>query len=184
MKNLYLLLLVSCCSTPLTNKDYKNVFKDHTTYTVHINSTDLRHHDRLNRLLPITLKIVNSKPFRLEVMNFKFADTTDTNAAIYNKILKSSEDFKPYSDYNWDLSYRFTTDTSNGCNLYGWTYENSETTWFNLCNFDARNDSSIVGTICHEHMHKLGYNHSKDTSYSSVPYAVGDICENLYYNFE
>lgn len=184
MRILYLLLLASCCSTQIETPDKNLTKKDHTTYTADILSMDLRHHDRLNRLLPITMKIVNSKYFKLEVMNYKFADTKDTNLEVYNRIMRSPEDFKDWDDYNWDLSYRFTIDTSNNCNLYGWTYQDSKTTWFNLCNFDKRNDASVVGTICHEQMHKLGYNHSTDTSYNSVPYAVGGICEGLFYNFE
>lgn len=175
------LLLVGCCTTTkLVSNSPCNTVKNHTTYTISITGKQA-HIDRLSKVAIITNKIVNSRELKAEVLNYKFSDTTDSNLVIYDKIIRGSEDFNECDDYNWDLNYKFSTDE---CNVYGWTYKFSNKIWLNLCNFDKNSDASLSGTICHEYAHKIGYDHSADDSYDSVPYAFGNICESLYHQFK
>jgi len=139
--------------------------------------------DRVSRLTTQAMAVVNSEEFKKRVLGswykgkYAFADTTDSNETVYKKIRESSEVFHKCVDYKWELEYQWD---SNSKKVLGWTYANVKTVWFNYKNFDPRTDSGIVGTICHEHMHKLGYDHSSASSSQSVPYAVGTICAELY----
>ncbi len=127
--------------------------------------------------------VMNSEEFKARVLGAwykgkaQFADTKDANETVYQKIRASSEVFNKCNNYKVELQYQWD---SNSGKVLGWTFKTVKTIWFNYKNFDTRQDSGIVGTICHEHMHKIGYGHASAKSYASVPYAVGTICSEVY----
>jgi hypothetical protein len=139
--------------------------------------------NRVKKLASIANAVVNSPEFKSRVLGSwykgkaQFADTKDSNEVVYQKIRASSEVFNKCNNYLMELEYQWD---SNSGRVLGWTYPTVKTVWFNYKNFDSRSDSGIVGTICHEYLHKLGYGHSSAKSYASVPYAVGTICAELY----
>jgi len=53
----------------------------------------------------------------------------------------------------------------------------------NKINFNAnrmnRGDCSLINTFVHEYLHALGYDHRSAKDLTSVPYAVGDMAEEL-----
>lgn len=138
---------------------------------------------RVKKLASSALVVMNSDAFKKRVLESwykgkaQFADTKDSNETIYQKIRASAEVFNKCKNYKVELQYQWD---SNSGKVLGWTYASVKTVWFNYKNFDPRADSGIVGTICHEHMHKIGYGHSSAKSYASVPYAVGTICSEIY----
>ena len=139
--------------------------------------------NRVKKLASIANVVVNTQEFKSRVLGAwykgkaQFADTKDSNEVVYQKIRASSEVFNKCNNYLMELEYQWD---SNSGRVLGWTYPSVKTVWFNYKNFDPRSDSGIVGTICHEHMHKLGYGHSSAKSWASVPYAVGTICAEIY----
>lgn len=127
---------------------------------------------KIASIVPGVQKVINSPEFKERVLKAKFTTTKDSNETILKKILIPE----------WSLSYEFKMNRSwtGRCPVLGWTYPNVKTVWFNTCNFKSRNDSGIAGTICHEQLHKLGYDHKSEKDLLSVPYSVGNICSELY----
>lgn len=132
---------------------------------------------RVLALLSRAEKVINSQKFKLKVLNSTFTSTKDSPEEIVRKIECASETFnKNGCNYLVDINWEFAR---NKRYVLGWTYPNSNTIYFNSRNFNGRDDSGIVGTICHEYMHKLGYGHKSASDLNSVPYSVGTICANL-----
>ncbi len=154
---------------------------------------------RIVSLAKIAERIVNSPEFDRRVLNSwyrgknAFQDTKDTPAQVLAKMKSGAERLSPTPDRVWNLYYKF--EEHRNCSNNGWTYPNTKWVWFNIKNcwkdkkvrgpkFEWRKDSGIVGTICHEYTHKLGYDHSSSRALASVPYAVGTICAELYYKYK
>ena len=135
--------------------------------------------ERLLRILPKVEKVINSKKFEDRIRSSRFTYTDHSSVHVLDEILVPA----------WELYYEFEARKRNcflwWCSpwVYGWTYPDKKTVWFNSLLFNERSDRSIAGTVCHEQMHKLGYDHpAGHTSQRpfSVPYLVGDICSDLY----
>lgn len=144
---------------------------------------------RISRIVSVIQKVVSSEKFKSRVVGsyykgkLQFFDTNLSNEEVFNKIIKGNE-LGSGNDYEWDLDIAIE---KARCSTLGWTYPSTPIFWFNSCGFESRSDSGIGGTICHEYLHKLGFEHSvkwtKDREFS-VPYAVGTVCAELYNEFK
>lgn len=130
---------------------------------------------RLTSLKEVVKRVVNSPEFKTRILGAyyngkpQFVSTTLSNAQVFEKLF-----------VNWNLEIKFE---KLGRNVLGRTLTNVNWFSFNTLNFDTREDSGLVGTICHEYSHKLGFHHSKYNNSArpySLPYAVGTICAELY----
>jgi hypothetical protein len=135
--------------------------------------------NQASRLIAVGKKveeIINLPQFKEKVINFytnkvrKFNETNDTNERVYQTLMSKE----------WDVKIELGTARKK---TLGWTYPSTPWIWFNSKNFNAREDSGLAGTICHEWSHKLGYGHSaryyRGREYT-VPYAIGTICAEFY----
>lgn len=135
-------------------------------------------------------RVINSEHFMNQVLAHKFNGVTsysesngDSNLQIYLKIMSGYEKLDPNTDNKWKLNLFLKWLFSQSTLAY--TYFNSPEIYINSRYFNRGSDASIAGTICHEYMHKLGYEHSKKNTSTrpfTVPYGVGDICESIYVN--
>ena len=141
---------------------------------------------RLARLIEDGVRpIINSEKFKTRVLGAwykgkaQFVDTELSNAEVY-KALREGAELGSGADWTWNIQVAVE---SARCSTLGWTYPDVQKFWINSCNFETRSDSGLVGTICHEYVHKLGFKHSVKWTAAreySVPYAVGTICAELY----
>jgi hypothetical protein len=133
-------------------------------------------------------KVINSIEFNHYVKNYSVNgefryewNNNQSNNEIYNKIMEGKEELSASIDYIWDLDLRLRWLFSS--NTLAYTSSNTSQITINSRYFKGGADFSIAGTICHEYLHKLGYSHPREYSTVrdySVPYAIGDICENIY----
>ena len=140
---------------------------------------------RLARLTEGMEKTLNHPSFKTRVLGQyykgkqRFHDTTLTNEQVYEKIMLARE-IGGSVDHLAELEIIME---KIKCSTLGYTYPNVKPFWINTCGFDSRKDSGLVGTMCHEWMHKLGFKHAVNYSVSrdySVPYSVGTICAEIY----
>lgn len=129
--------------------------------------------------------VLNSAEFKERVLNFtwngekKFNDTTDTNAQVYEKIMKGAEKLYPEEDHEMDLD--ITLYYKNNSTV-GYTYPDTIQIWVNSKFFNSYNYGQVAANAVHEWTHKLGYGHdyynNSDRPYS-VPYGIGGIIKEL-----
>jgi len=138
---------------------------------------------RLQKIIKVVEKIINSGEFAKKVSGSTYKDYYAKGGDVIRKIKAS----------NWELDLSVERHCEDKiCDNLGWTYPNKKTIYFNdrgytksdKSKFDERSDSGIAGTICHEKMHKLGYDHKKASSLNSVPYSLGTLCALLYGKYE
>lgn len=140
---------------------------------------------KFNKAIAIIKKVVASTAFRDRILNFTyngqkaFVDTTKTNAQVYQSILDAAEELIPAKNntMNMEVETYYTNNSTVG-------YTNSGTTriYVNTKFFDSYQPYNVANNLFHEWLHKVGYSHAYYYSTSrdySVPYAVGDIIEEL-----
>ena len=144
---------------------------------------------RLSRLALVAAKIMNSAEFkrRVDASYYRgkpgFASSVLAPAVVSRLILEGNE-LRSGIDYEWDMEIEVKL---GGRGVLGWTYPSIKKFYLNSRYLDARSDSGIVGTICHENSHKLGFGHDfKATARRpySIPYVLGTICAQLYSTFK
>jgi hypothetical protein len=123
---------------------------------------------RIQKILPVVEKVLNSAEFKDRVLKAKFTETKDSSLKVYETI----------NSWHWENEYEFKVNRNR--RVVGWTYPSVKTVWINSRGFSSRSDSGIAGTICHEATHKMGYTHKSAKSHQSVPYSIGTICSQLY----
>jgi hypothetical protein len=123
---------------------------------------------KIQKVLPGVQKVINSEAFKARVLKAKYTTTKDSPEVIYQKIMASK----------WDLDLRVERHWL--CRVKGWTNPGTKTIWFNSCGFAQRTDAGLAGTICHETLHKIGYDHKNANDLMSVPYSIGNIVSELY----
>ncbi|GAB1376833.1 hypothetical protein MASR1M48_16850 [Lactococcus petauri] len=141
--------------------------------------------ERMDRLFKVAEKVINSEEFKGRVYGAyydkkrQFAQNNGlTNEQIYQKAIEGAELSGPI-DFIWQMDITYERGSRG---VLGWTYPTEKRIWFNSRYFKTREDSGIVGTICHEQLHKLGFGHdfssTKRRPYS-VPYSIGTVCAEL-----
>jgi len=145
--------------------------------------------DKVENALSMIQRVVRTAAFRNRVLNHTyggkktFVDNNGlTNEQIYLKFLAGAETLKPTVDHEMDLElelYYASTST------VGYTYANVTKIWMNTKYFDQYDPEEVARNLFHEWTHKLGFSHASSATASrpySVPYAVGNIIQDLAYD--
>ena len=133
-------------------------------------------------MLNIALKVFNSIEFKILVTSERdiLFTKNHTPVEIYNYFMSGKSTIEPKEDHDIDVKISLYYDLFS--NVIGYTYPNVEDTWLNrkYFNFTDAGKALLVGNLCHEYMHKLGFNHSfKNPEQMSVPYFYGNIASFL-----
>lgn len=123
---------------------------------------------KLQSVLPGLQTVINSEAFKLRVLKATYTSTKDSPAVIYSKIMASKWDLEIIIQRHWL------------CRVKGWTTPDVKTIWFNSCGFSKRDSAGLAGTVAHEWLHKIGYDHKSANDLMSVPYSIGNIVVELY----
>lgn len=144
---------------------------------------------KLDQALSLLTKVLNSEEFKESVTEFtylgkpQFVQAGMSNEAVYQALLNASENFKPGIDHIADFDLRlYTPPWYKKWSVVGYTYPNGSTIHMNRYYFDSFEVWEIAANLVHEWCHKLGFAHDyKRTKRRpfSVPYAIGDIVEDL-----
>lgn len=181
-------VVVNPSSLPITQPPQSSSIPFYAKVEANILSGSPAQKQRLKVLTAATEQVINSEDFRSRVINAWYKGKAQfewnkgkTNSQIYQEIMESAE-MGGSKDFVWQLEIKLER---SRCSTLGWTYPTTKSFSFNVAcgNFDRRTDSGLVGTICHEHLHKLNYGHpARNTNWReyTVPYAVGNICAEIY----
>lgn len=145
--------------------------------------------EKYNAAVAMTKKVVATEAFRKAVLNHKyngvksFANTTKSNAAVYQSILDAAEKLQPAKNNTMDVGVKMYYEDNS---VVGWT--NGSITYFNVNRkfFDNYDINEVAGNLMHEWLHKLNYGHDSSATARrpySVPYAVGYMIRSIGKNF-
>jgi hypothetical protein len=135
------------------------------------------------------VKIYNSDEFKLRVVNFKwkgqnqFADSAGlTNEQVYNKILSGSEIANAGNDFDADINLKAYSKGWPLGSAIGFTDPDDNLIYTKWHFIKKSTVKELAAHYAHEYCHCLGFEHDfEDTDQRpfSVPYAIGDIIEEL-----
>ena len=130
--------------------------------------------------------VINSERFKEMVLSHKFDgelafndNQNLSNEEIYATIMNGKELLNGELDHEMDLNITMYYSWKN---TVGYTYPDTERTWVNSKFFNSYTHAEVANNVVHEWTHKLGFDHDdyyNDDRPFSVPYAVGDIIEEL-----
>lgn len=152
------------------------------------NSSQLAHLEESRALLE---RIVNSEEFKQRVLHFTFngqeafhQNNGLTNLQIYNKIMAAAEELPKVTPANQviDLTVQLYTSSWFGRNVVGYTSPDTSTIYMNTYSYNYATPAGTASNMLHEWLHKLGFDHDYYSNSSrpySVPYAIGDIIEQM-----
>lgn len=145
--------------------------------------------EKLAQAAGVLERVLNSVEFRDAVLSHRFqgkegyADGSGmTNQQIYQAIRAGQESYEQGADGEADLNLDLRTFSWFQRNVVGYTTESSDTVTLNRRFFSRYTPAEVASNLCHEWLHKLGFEHdfrSTDRRPHSVPYAIGDLVETL-----
>ncbi len=145
--------------------------------------------NKLAQAAGVLERVLNSVEFRDAVLSHRFqgkegyADSGGmTNPQIYQAILSGKESFDQTADGEADFNLDLRNFSWFQRNVVGYTTESSDTVTLNRRFFSSYTPAEVASNLCHEWLHKLGFEHDfKSTARRphSVPYAIGDLVETL-----
>lgn len=132
--------------------------------------------------LKLCLHVINSLDFKLAVTSEQNMVLTKGSGnvplspwEIYDLFMSGKTVLDPTADKDIDVTVCLYYE-NNG--VIGYTYPSSLGTWLNRKFFN--NQSTIVGNMIHEYMHKCGFSHSfYNPEKMSVPYFYGNVAERI-----
>lgn len=141
---------------------------------------------KMNRAIERLKIVINSESFRQRILNFEYDGKKEfydndglSNEQIYQRIISGAEALNEVVDNEIDLDLTLYY-KNNG--TVGYTYKTSERVWVNNKFFKGYTLAKVAKNLSHEWSHKLGFTHSSNRTTQrpySVPYAVGDIIQEL-----
>lgn len=137
-------------------------------------------HTRLLRLVGELSKVLADPRVKARVESATFTYTDLKGAEVWKKLSEGAETLTPAVDHTWNMKLSIAP-LSRG--VLGQTSPSTPWVTITSAGFDKREDSGLVGTLCHEHAHKLGFGHpfkSTKTRPQSVPYSLGTICAQVH----
>ena len=130
--------------------------------------------------------VINSEQFKQRVLDHVYNNQKQfrknkglSNEEIYNKLMLGAEDLLPEVDQEMDIDVTMYYKNNS---TVGYTYPNTTRTWVNSKFFNRYTHAQVAKNIVHEWTHKLGFEHSFNSTSSrrySVPYAIGSIIQDL-----
>lgn len=151
-------------------------------------SFEEKHEKKIEQALEIILKIVKSGEFMNKVIYFSYNGKREfvqndglNNFQIYLHILQGTEKLLGFCDAGIDMEMelwipRLPTSTT------GYTSPGTNRVWIKKSYLERASVAELAGTIFHEWLHKIGFDHDKKPTQRrpySVPYAIGDIMGEL-----
>ncbi len=134
--------------------------------------------------------VINSEHFMLLVFSHQynnektfFQNNNETNDQIFYRLMSGYERRNPLPDNTWSLNLRLRSLFSRTTTAY--TYPSSPVITISLRYWKKTSEAGIARTLCHEYLHKVGYDHSSSRTVQrpfTVPYGIGGICETVYAN--
>lgn len=138
---------------------------------------------KLGKATQLMEKVLNSREFRDAVVNHPgFADEARSPQDIYAAIRAAKENFTEAADGEVDLNLDLRNLSWFSRNVVGYTTAGSDTITTNRRFFSGFEPNELAGHLAHEWLHKLGFEHDHGRTAerpNSVPYAIGDLVEQL-----
>lgn len=138
------------------------------------------------KAIDLIKQVVATEEFRSRIINHSYGGKKTfvdnggyTNYEIYRKILYGAETLQRSMDNEMDMEVQLYTAFNS---TVGYTYPSSKRIWVNTKYFNVYNAAQVARNLFHEWLHKLGFKHAVSYSTSrrySVPYAIGDIVEDI-----
>jgi hypothetical protein len=145
--------------------------------------------NKLAQAAGVLERVLNSVEFRDAVLSHRFQgkegyadDSGMTNQQIYDAIRAGKESYDQSADGEADFNLDLRTFSWFQRNVVGYTTESSDTITLNRRFFSNYTPAEVASNLCHEWLHKLGFEHdfrSTGRRPHSVPYAIGDLVEKL-----
>ncbi|HXH32599.1 MAG TPA: hypothetical protein VNJ01_17510 [Bacteriovoracaceae bacterium] len=142
--------------------------------------------DKLDKAADLIKRVIATEAFRNKVLNHTYGGKKTfkdngglTNLQIYNKILAGAEKLQPSRDNEMDIEVELYYESAN---VVGYTMTGSKRIYMNTKFFNSYTSVNVSGNMMHEWLHKLGFKHAVNYTYSrdfSIPYAIGNIVESL-----
>lgn len=137
--------------------------------------------------------VFNTVEFRERILEYKyqgrrqFADNDGlTNQQIYARIMAAKETYDSANGRNdriGQLSLNlYTPPFWNRWGTVGYTYPDQPDVYMNSYYFRSFSPAEVANNVVHEWLHKIGFEHDFEETEKrpfSVPYAVGDLVEEL-----
>lgn len=132
----------------------------------------------------VTEEILNSIEFQELLLQQDLMGTKDSPSDVLNTLLNGAEG-QSIRDCTWNLVYSFESrvPAEGEAKVLAWSLPQYPVVSINTYKFSERTPAEVVGTICHEQAHKLGYEHDSEATPArqySVPYVVQKLCEEHY----
>jgi hypothetical protein len=148
--------------------------------------------NKLKKSLAVLAYVLNDEEFKTKLFalwienrakgaRHDFTSTTDTTEQVYEKIMKANE-LNTGDDNEVDFSLEYYN--SWWSKVIGYTLPSSLWIWLNWKYHLHFTPAQTAGNLAHEFLHKLGYGHSSAKDYTSVPYSVGYLVEELGTKYE
>lgn len=147
--------------------------------------------EKLEKAIEIIKKVIATNEFRSRVLTYtyegkkQFVDNKGmSNDQIYQALLDGKEDLKPEVDHQMDLELELYYSWQS---TVGYTTPGQMKIFLNTKFFYPFTPSQVAGNVFHEWTHKLGFEHATTYSVSrdsSVPYAIGNLIEELGKKYE
>lgn len=130
---------------------------------------------KIKRACALLETILNTLNFREEFMLLPFVGPDKGyNKPTYDLLMSgASKHGGPDGDIDINLTYYY----KGWSKVLGYGYPSSIKTWINGKYLDWMADYSLAGHLCHEYIHKLGFDDTYGTK--SVPYQTGYLVEKL-----
>lgn len=160
-----------------------HIFK-HFKTSIDLYGFEPRHQAKLTEALELSERVIKSEEFSHSILKFEyqekkqFADNSShSNLQVLSFIAIGAEILEKVSDKEMNLEVehwipRFPTSTT------GYTSRGVRRIWINGNYLERASVPELAGTLVHEWMHKIGYEHDKKLTAKrpySVPYGVGEI---------
>ncbi len=131
--------------------------------------------------------VIRTEEFRQAVLNYEhngikgFLDTNLTRKQVYNAIIDGAEKHDPSLDSTMSFVATSFKPTKEDSRTVAFVYSSKKWVYFSE-DYLFHNTANKANTVVHEWLHMIGFEHEKDdgeTREYSVPYAVGDIVQDI-----
>lgn len=138
-------------------------------------------HAGLEEAIALYDKVIKSQEF--EVLSREL-DALETDNKVYERFYLGWEVGYGLPDgvHNFNLELSYPTDSLT----IAYVYIGFPTIYFNPTHLKKSSIPQVVGTLCHEYAHLLGYRHTLELyeyRIQTVPYKIGSICETIARNY-
>ncbi len=140
---------------------------------------------KMKDALALLEAIVNSEEFKDRVVNFKnrrgqraFASNLGlSNEEIYRKFMEGREELQPQTP--GEMNFFLKLYEKNNSTVIGYTSPSVNLIHVNNKYFRAYTLNEVAANLCHEWLHKLGFDHASAAEHDSVPYGIGYVVKEL-----